>query len=49
MELVEVSEATGVSLSTVKRRLARARARFVEEAENESALSSWLRPRSFLR
>lgn len=49
MELCEVAEATDVSLSTVKRRLARAHARFIEAAEDEVALRGWLHPRSFLR
>jgi RNA polymerase sigma-70 factor (ECF subfamily) len=49
MELSDVAEATNVSLSTVKRRLSRAHARFVEAAENDAALADWLHPRSFLR
>jgi len=49
MELSEVAEATGVSLSTVKRRLSRAHASFVEAAEHDAALADWLHPRSFVR
>jgi RNA polymerase sigma-70 factor (ECF subfamily) len=49
MELCAVAEVTGVSLSTVKRRLTRAHASFVQLAEHETVLSAWLTPESFLR
>jgi RNA polymerase sigma-70 factor (ECF subfamily) len=42
MELTEVAAASGVSLATVKRRLQRARARFLELAVDEPALADRL-------
>ncbi len=42
MELTEVAEACGVSLATIKRRLARAEKRFVTLARHEPALAPWL-------
>jgi RNA polymerase sigma-70 factor (ECF subfamily) len=39
MQLTEVADACGVSLATVKRRLARAEKRFVEAAKSHPALS----------
>jgi RNA polymerase sigma-70 factor, ECF subfamily len=42
MELTEVAAATGVSLATAKRRLARAQARFLALAAREPALTEWL-------
>ena len=42
MELVEVAEACEVSLATIKRRLARAQAKFVNIARTYPALSEWL-------
>ncbi len=42
MELSEVAAATSVSLATVKRRLARAEARFVAGAREHAALAEWL-------
>jgi RNA polymerase sigma-70 factor (ECF subfamily) len=43
MELTEVAEASGVSLSTIKRTLARAQYRFQKLAEREPSLGDWLR------
>jgi RNA polymerase sigma-70 factor (ECF subfamily) len=43
MELTEVAAACGVSLATIKRRLARAKRRFLEEATHHAALLEWLR------
>jgi RNA polymerase sigma-70 factor (ECF subfamily) len=42
MELTEVASACGVSLATVKRKLARAREAFVRAAREQGALSDWL-------
>lgn len=42
MELTEVAAACGTSLATIKRRLARASARFEAEARNHPALEAWL-------
>jgi len=42
MELTEVAAACGVSLSTAKRRLARAEVRFVALSKRDPLLSSWL-------
>ena len=42
MELTDVAGACGLSLSTVKRRLARAEARFVALAKKEPLLLEWL-------
>ncbi|APR88137.1 RNA polymerase sigma factor RpoE [Minicystis rosea] len=42
MELTAVAEACGVSLSTIKRRLQRAEAQFVEAARKHPALKPWL-------
>ncbi|MDC0740519.1 RNA polymerase sigma factor [Polyangium mundeleinium] len=42
MELTEIAEACGVSLATIKRRLARAEAHFTEQAREHPALSDWL-------
>ncbi|MFT3927797.1 MAG: sigma-70 family RNA polymerase sigma factor [Myxococcales bacterium] len=42
MELLEVAEACGVSLATVKRRLARAERRFIELAQDSPALRARL-------
>jgi RNA polymerase sigma-70 factor (ECF subfamily) len=42
MELTEVAAACGISLATVKRRLARAAARFVEEARKRPVLETWI-------
>lgn len=44
LELVEVAEAIDVSLATAKRRLLRAKERFMRLAEHEPALRPWLRP-----
>jgi RNA polymerase sigma-70 factor (ECF subfamily) len=41
MDLVEVAAACRVSLATIKRRLTRAEARFVELARQEPSLSEW--------
>jgi RNA polymerase sigma-70 factor (ECF subfamily) len=41
-ELAEVARMCGVSLATAKRRLVRARARFVSAARNYPALGDWL-------
>lgn len=43
MELTEVAASCGVSLATIKRRLARAQAVFVAAAALEPALAEWLR------
>jgi RNA polymerase sigma-70 factor (ECF subfamily) len=42
MELTEVAASCGVSLATIKRRLARAQISFASLAEKEPALSEWL-------
>lgn len=42
MELTEVAAACGTSLSTIKRRLARASDRFATEAQKHPALEAWL-------
>jgi RNA polymerase sigma-70 factor (ECF subfamily) len=42
MELVDVAEACGVSLNTIKRRLARAEKRFVALARRNPLLREWL-------
>ena len=42
MRLVEVAQACNVSLATIKRRLARAEARFVALAQQEPTLRAWL-------
>ncbi len=42
MELTEVAEACGVSLATLKRRLARAESRFVAIARRHPALEDWI-------
>lgn len=42
LELSELAEACGVSLATVKRRLARAETRFIRLASREPALRPWL-------
>jgi RNA polymerase sigma-70 factor (ECF subfamily) len=42
MDVGEVAEALGVSLSTAKRRLRRAQTRFVARAQREPMLSDWL-------
>jgi RNA polymerase sigma-70 factor (ECF subfamily) len=42
LELVDVAGASGTSLNTVKRRLARAERRFLALAEHEPALKPWL-------
>jgi RNA polymerase sigma-70 factor (ECF subfamily) len=42
MELGQVAEACRVSLSTIKRRLARAEARFTRAAQRDEVLRSWL-------
>jgi RNA polymerase sigma-70 factor (ECF subfamily) len=43
MELVEVAEAVGISLATVKRQLARAETRFVAMARRDPLLAAWLK------
>lgn len=43
LELAEVASASGASLNTIKRRLARAERRFLALAEREPALKPWLR------
>jgi RNA polymerase sigma-70 factor (ECF subfamily) len=43
MELTEVAAACGVSLATIKRRLARAEAAFVEGARDRAILEPWLK------
>jgi len=42
MELKDVAHACGCSLATVKRRLARAEARFLARAKRQPELKSWL-------
>ncbi|HYQ15533.1 MAG TPA: sigma-70 family RNA polymerase sigma factor, partial [Polyangiaceae bacterium] len=42
MELTEVAASCGVSLATIKRRLARAQLSFEAAAEREPALAEWL-------
>jgi RNA polymerase sigma-70 factor (ECF subfamily) len=42
MELTSVAEVTGVSLATVKRRIARAESKFLELASQSDILSPWL-------
>ena len=42
MDLTEVAEACGVSLSTAKRRLGRAEARFTSAARRQPALARWM-------
>jgi RNA polymerase sigma-70 factor, ECF subfamily len=42
LELAEVAAACGVSLATIKRRLAKAQERFVSGARREPALARWL-------
>ena len=42
MELVEIAEACGISLSTAKRRIARAEKRFLAISRNDPLLSAWL-------
>lgn len=42
MELTEVAAACGVSLATIKRRLAKAQQRFLAMARQEPALAEWL-------
>lgn len=42
LELGDVAEACGVSLATIKRRLARAEARFLELAAEDAALRDWV-------
>jgi RNA polymerase sigma-70 factor (ECF subfamily) len=42
MELTQVAQATGVSLATVKRRLAKAERRFLALAKHQPALEPWL-------
>jgi RNA polymerase sigma-70 factor (ECF subfamily) len=42
MELLEVADTCDVSLSTIKRRITRAQAKFIELARREPALSEWL-------
>lgn len=44
MELTEVAAACDVSLATIKRRLAKARRRFMLAARGDSALASWVVP-----
>lgn len=43
MELTAVAEATDVSLATAKRRVARARRRFLQLAQKNDALAHWVR------
>jgi RNA polymerase sigma-70 factor, ECF subfamily len=43
MELTAVAAATEVSLATAKRRVARARRRFIELAQRNEVLASWVR------
>ena len=42
MELTEAAQACGVSLATIKRRLAKAQIRFVDVAKREPSLHEWL-------
>ena len=42
MELTEVAHASGVSLATIKRRLAKAQRRFVDLARRDPSLQEWL-------
>lgn len=42
MELTEVANASGVSLATIKRRLAKAQRRFVDLARRDPSLQEWL-------
>lgn len=42
MELTEVAQASGVSLATIKRRLAKAQRRFVDVAKRDPSLQEWL-------
>lgn len=42
MELVQVAEACGVSLSTIKRRIGRAETRFARAAQRDEVLQKWL-------
>ena len=42
MDLTEVAAATGVSLATVKRRLARAKKQFMALAKEHPELKEWL-------
>jgi len=42
MELIELAQVSGVSLATIKRRLARARRRFLALARLQPALHTWL-------
>jgi RNA polymerase sigma-70 factor (ECF subfamily) len=42
MELTEVAQAAGCSLATIKRRLARARQRFLTLGHREPALANWM-------
>ena len=42
MELTEVASACRVSLATIKRRLTRAQARFIESARGEASLAEWI-------
>ncbi len=44
MELTEVASTCGVSLATIKRRLAKAQASFACAAQREPALAEWLKP-----
>jgi RNA polymerase sigma-70 factor, ECF subfamily len=44
MELTEVAAACGVSLATIKRRLAKAQARFVAAARAHPELDAWIGP-----
>jgi RNA polymerase sigma-70 factor, ECF subfamily len=43
MELAEIAEACGISLATVKRRIARADRWFQEQAQKDSVLKPWTR------
>jgi RNA polymerase sigma-70 factor, ECF subfamily len=43
MDLQEVADACSVSLATIKRRLARAEAHFLEAARDQPALEEWLK------
>ncbi|WP_437543431.1 sigma-70 family RNA polymerase sigma factor [Sorangium sp. So ce367] len=42
MELTEAAAASGVSLATIKRRIARAEARFVSAARRDPVLAAWI-------